>query len=75
MRAFSVMLKCNRPKKLNAYASALADPVTECPGCSWPDSDVYEIVSRHLTSDGVVTYSRCACGRMQVRFQPFDQAR
>ena len=44
----------------------------ECPRCGWPQSDVYEVLSRHLTSEGVVTYTRCACGMVQMRFQPFD---
>ncbi|WP_165958997.1 hypothetical protein [Actinomadura sp. KC345] len=29
------------------------------------------MLSRHLTSEGVVTYTRCACGEPQVRVQPF----
>ncbi|RKS69138.1 hypothetical protein BZB76_6277 [Actinomadura pelletieri DSM 43383] len=44
----------------------------DCPGCGWPDSEVYEVLSRHLTSEGVVTYTRCACGETQVRVQPFE---
>ncbi|TDC52675.1 hypothetical protein E1281_18855 [Actinomadura sp. KC345] len=43
----------------------------ECPCCGWPESQVYEVLSRHLTSEGVVTYTRCACGEPQVRVQPF----
>lgn len=46
-----------------------------CPRCGWPESEIYELLSRHLTSDGVVTYSRCACGEPQVRLQPYDSAR
>ncbi|WP_165978393.1 hypothetical protein [Actinomadura darangshiensis] len=30
------------------------------------------MLSRHLTSEGVVTYTRCACGRLQMRVQRFD---
>jgi hypothetical protein len=45
--------------------------VDECPRCGWPQSDVYEVLSRHLTSEGVVTYTRCACGAVQMRFQSF----
>lgn len=33
---------------------------------------MYEVLSRHLTSEGVVTYTRCACGEVQVRVQPFQ---
>jgi hypothetical protein len=38
-----------------------------CPCCGWPDADPYEIVSRHETSEGTVVYTRCVCGRLQVR--------
>ncbi|MEU8344483.1 hypothetical protein [Actinomadura meyerae] len=30
------------------------------------------MLSRHLTSEGVVTYTRCACGRLQMRVQRFE---
>ncbi|MES9539834.1 MULTISPECIES: hypothetical protein [unclassified Actinomadura] len=33
---------------------------------------MYEVLSRHLTSEGVVTYTRCACGRPQMRVQRFE---
>ncbi|WP_216651193.1 hypothetical protein [Actinomadura litoris] len=29
------------------------------------------MLSRHLTSEGVVSYTRCACGEVQVRVQSF----
>ncbi|MEV5707884.1 hypothetical protein [Actinoallomurus sp. NPDC052274] len=45
--------------------------MSECPTCGWSDSDVYEVLSRHLTSEGVVTYSRCVCGEVQVRLRPY----
>ncbi|WP_168221300.1 hypothetical protein [Actinomadura sp. WMMA1423] len=28
------------------------------------------LVSRHLTSDGVVTWTRCACGRLRMDLVP-----
>jgi hypothetical protein len=40
--------------------------VESCPACGWPTAEPYEIVSRHVTSEGVITWSRCACGRLQV---------
>lgn len=43
----------------------------ECPRCGWPEAETYEVLSRHLTSQGVVTYTRCACGGVQVRVQPY----
>lgn len=40
-----------------------------CQRCGWPESDPYEIVSRHYTSAGVIEYTRCACGLLQVRYR------
>ena len=40
---------------------------TRCPHCGWPDAEPYAVVSRHVTSTGVVVYTRCACGRLGVR--------
>jgi hypothetical protein len=48
--------------------------VTECPVCAWPESEPYEVISRHLTSEGLVTYSRCACGEVRVGLLPYDTA-
>lgn len=48
------------------------DPQTEvmteetCPSCGWPTAETYTIISRHATSEGVVVYSRCACGRLRA---------
>lgn len=38
-----------------------------CPRCGWPDSEPYEVVSRHQTSDGLVVWTRCVCGALQLR--------
>jgi hypothetical protein len=37
-----------------------------CSRCGWPESEPFEVVSRHCTSEGVIVYARCACGRLQV---------
>jgi hypothetical protein len=37
-----------------------------CPACGWPTAEPYEVVSRHITSEGTITWSRCACGRLRV---------
>ncbi|WP_345605567.1 hypothetical protein [Pseudonocardia adelaidensis] len=37
-----------------------------CPVCGWPTAEPYQVVSRHPTSEGTITWSRCACGRLQV---------
>jgi hypothetical protein len=49
--------------------------VTECPTCAWPESEPYETISRHVTSEGVVTYSRCACGEVRISLQPYGEER
>ncbi|GAA4071346.1 hypothetical protein GCM10022214_28900 [Actinomadura miaoliensis] len=49
--------------------------VDECPRCGWPESEIYQVLSRHLTSEGVVAYTRCACGEVQVRVQPYAAGR
>jgi hypothetical protein len=47
---------------------------TACPVCAWPLDEPYEVVSRHVTSEGIVTYSRCACGEMRVGLRPYGAA-
>jgi hypothetical protein len=37
-----------------------------CPRCGWPTAEPYQVVSRHVTSEGTITWSRCACGQLQV---------
>jgi hypothetical protein len=37
-----------------------------CPCCGWPIAEPFQVVSRHVTSEGTITWSRCACGRLQV---------
>ncbi|MBV2365666.1 hypothetical protein ACFPZ0_14875 [Streptomonospora nanhaiensis] len=46
---------------------AHAEHEARCPDCGWPEADVYQVVSRHPTSTGMLLYTRCACGRLQVR--------
>lgn len=47
--------------------------VPRCPNCGWPQREPYEIVSRHRTSSGVVVYTRCMCGALQVRLVAQNQ--
>ncbi|MFC5754137.1 hypothetical protein [Actinomadura rugatobispora] len=35
-------------------------------------SSTEKIVSRHATSDGIVVWSRCACGRLRMTLIPYD---
>jgi hypothetical protein len=37
-----------------------------CPRCGWPTAEPFQVISRHVTSEGTITWSRCACGRLQV---------
>ncbi|EFL27168.1 hypothetical protein SSOG_06882 [Streptomyces himastatinicus ATCC 53653] len=34
-------------------------------------TDTSTIVSRHTTTEGVVVWSRCACGRLRMRLVPY----
>lgn len=36
-----------------------------CVDCGWPDTN-WQVVSRHRTSEGVVVWTRCVCGALQV---------
>jgi hypothetical protein len=37
----------------------------ECQYCRRPEPGTCRVESRHTTSEGVVVYVRCACGRLQ----------
>lgn len=37
-----------------------------CVECGWPVDQPAEVISRHLTTEGLVVYTRCVCGRLQV---------
>ncbi len=39
------------------------------------NTDTHTIVSRHTTSEGVVVWSRCACGRLQMVLVPYGAGR
>lgn len=46
-----------------------------CRRCGRPESQPFETVSRHTTSTGVIVYTRCACGLLQVRSHPLTGPR
>lgn len=46
-----------------------------CRHCGWPETDPYEEVSRHTTSEGLIVYTRCVCGLLHVRRQAPGEAR
>ena len=37
---------------------------TSAPGAGWEHE--LDVLSRHRTSEGVVTYARCTCGELQI---------
>lgn len=41
--------------------------MTYCPHCGWPDTEPYQVLSRHRTQNGMTVWSRCPCGSLQVR--------
>jgi hypothetical protein len=40
-----------------------------CTSCGWPLAEA-SMVSAHRTSEGVVRYQRCVCGRITIRLRP-----
>ncbi|MFI2026682.1 hypothetical protein [Streptomyces buecherae] len=36
----------------------------------WPLAEPVRVVSRHRTTEGVVVYARCVCGRLRVWVEP-----
>ncbi|WP_285617750.1 hypothetical protein [Actinoallomurus iriomotensis] len=46
--------------------------MNRCHRCGSPQEPPYTVVSRHLTSEGVLLYTRCACGAVRpwlLRYQ------
>lgn len=43
-------------------------------GCRLPYMNENTVVSRHVTSDGVVIWTRCACGRLRMDLIPEGRA-
>lgn len=37
-----------------------------CPECGWDTRQPFEVVSRHLTSEGLLVWTRCACGTLRA---------
>ncbi|QLY29869.1 hypothetical protein [Nocardia huaxiensis] len=42
----------------------------QCEHCGWPTARPFQTISRHPTSEGTVTYTRCACGALRVTLSP-----
>jgi hypothetical protein len=40
-----------------------------CSACGWPATEA-EVLSRHRTSEGIVSDLRCVCGELTVRLDP-----
>ncbi|HEX6449054.1 MAG TPA: hypothetical protein VF060_06305 [Trebonia sp.] len=41
--------------------------VTRCPYCGRPDTQPFQVLSRHATADGQTVWTRCECGSLQWR--------
>lgn len=52
---------------INGSPGTKADRNERCPGCGWPETEPFEVLSQHATSEGSVTWERCACGRLRAR--------
>jgi hypothetical protein len=44
--------------------------LNRCPQCACPDAQ--QILSRHQTTDGLLTYTRCRCGALHLWLSPQD---
>jgi hypothetical protein len=44
-----------------------------CTTCGWPLAET-SVVSAHRTSEGLVCYRRCVCGRITIRLRPPSRA-
>lgn len=47
----------------------------ECQYCRRPEPGTCRVESRHTTSEGVLVYVRCACGRLQRHLVPNAELR
>lgn len=45
-----------------------------CPCCGWPTDEPFQTVSRHRTSEGLVAWTRCPCGRLRAVGAPVAAA-
>lgn len=50
------------PEAAQSGTAAAESEGAQCPRCGWPVDRPFQILSRHVTSEGLVTYTRCACG-------------
>lgn len=41
--------------------------MSNCPYCGWPDDQPVQDLSQHQTGEGVLVWTRCACGSVQAR--------
>jgi hypothetical protein len=41
--------------------------VNLCPFCGWPEAELFDVASRHRTTEGQTVWTRCACGSLQMR--------
>ena len=53
------------PRAATATLPSARTHTDTCIDCGWPNTDG-QVVSRHRTSQGVVVWSRCVCGALQI---------
>ncbi|QPP08513.1 hypothetical protein G4Z16_21300 [Streptomyces bathyalis] len=41
--------------------------MSHCPYCGWPDDQPVRDLSQHPTGEGILVWTRCACGSLQAR--------
>ncbi|WP_433656958.1 hypothetical protein ACQPW1_36590 [Nocardia sp. CA-128927] len=53
---------------MTASAAAPTEPADQhgCRQCGWPVDQPSATVSSHRTSEGVIVYTRCVCGTLNV---------
>jgi hypothetical protein len=61
---------CTGPAAAGSITGVTA--LNTCPDCSCPGDQ--QLLSRHRTADGLLTYTRCRCGALHVWLWPHDPA-
>jgi hypothetical protein len=61
------MVRRERMVTMNSNNDSMPE---RCGQCGRLRTHAVQILSRHTTSDGVVVYSECICGRLEARLYP-----
>lgn len=57
------------PQATSATPEAASAAISLCPYCGRPDTEPFQVLSRHRTSTGQTAWARCTCGSLQMRVQ------